>query len=161
MSVEPIPDDYEMRDPCPSCGCRNGYVITKNGQDTVRCAACDRFCYCAPKTETGRIARTVSTVHNGIKPKQRARLILRANGRCEMCGARGDLHIGHVLSVAEGLEQGLTERELNDDENLTACCAECNLGLGRQPMPTRLLAVILRARLAWAARNERDRRASE
>ena len=28
---------------------------------------------------------------------------------------------------------GSTERELNDDENLAAMCADCNLGLGEAP----------------------------
>jgi len=150
------PTEITMRAPCPGCGHDRGRIITKNGQDTVRCTSCDRFCYCAPKVETGREARSVSTVHNGIKPKQRARLLMRASGRCELCGGRESLHVGHALSVAEGLEMGLTEAELNSDENLIAQCAECNLGLGREPIPVRVLVAILRARLAWARRNEKD-----
>lgn len=142
-----------MRDPCARCGCASGRIQTKSGQDCVFCTGCNAFAYNAPRVETGRAVRSVSTVHSGIKPKQRARLILRANGRCELCGARGDLHVGHVLSVAVGLEHGLTERDLNDDENLVAACPECNLGLGAEPMPTRLLVAILRARLALAKRN--------
>lgn len=139
-----------MRDPCKRCRGTSGVIRTKSGQDCVFCTNCDAFAYNAPRVETGRVERSATTVHNGIKPKQRARLILRANGRCEMCGARGDLHVAHVLSVAVGLEHGLTERELNDDENLIAACPECNLGLGAEPMPTRLLVAILRARVALA-----------
>lgn len=134
-----------------------GRIKTCNGQDVVRCARCDRYCYNAPKVETGRETRSVSTVHAGIKPKQRARLILRASGRCELCGSRDSLHVGHVLSVADGLEAGLTERELNDDENLVAACAECNLGMGRETMPVRLMVAILRARIACATRAAADR----
>lgn len=144
---------HEMRAACRSCGGVSGRIETKNGQDCVYCTGCGAFAYNAPRVETGRAERSVSTVHNGIKPKQRARLILRANGRCELCGARGDLHVGHVLSVVVGLEHGLTEVQLNDDENLVASCPECNLGLGAEPMPTRLLVAILRARLALAKRN--------
>jgi hypothetical protein len=147
------PATIRMRALCVRCGGTSGRITTKSGQDCVYCTGCGAFAYNAPRVETGRAPRTVSTVHNGIKPKQRARLILRANGRCEMCGARGDLHVGHVLSVAVGLEHGLTERELNDDENLIAACPECNLGLGSEPMPTRLLVAILRARIACAKRS--------
>lgn len=140
---------YQMRVPCPACGHQLGVVQEKNGQDTVRCAKCNRHCYNAPRVETGREQRTVTTVHNGIKPKQRARILSRASARCEVCGARGNLHVGHIVSVDAGLRAGLTERELNDDENLLCQCEECNLGWGKEPMPLRLAVVVLRARISW------------
>jgi len=37
------------------------------------------------------------------------------------------------VPVVAGLRAGLTDRELNDDENLAAMCADCNLGLGEAP----------------------------
>jgi 5-methylcytosine-specific restriction endonuclease McrA len=92
----------------------------------------------------------VSTVHNGIKPSQRARILLR-DGRCVICGSRGGelgLHVGHLVPVAGGLAAGLTELELNDDENLAAMCAECNVGLGEAPPPLWITVPLLRMRLS-------------
>lgn len=111
------------------------------------CNGCDKYLYCAPRTETGRAKRTVTTVHNGIKPKQRARILERATGRCELCGCRKDLHVGHIISVESGLKMGLTEVHINDDENLVAMCSECNLGIGKDPIPLRLAVSMLMARI--------------
>ena len=112
------------------------------------CIGCGRFLYNAPKTETGEAQRSVTTVHNGIKPKQRARIILRALGRCELCGSTKNLHIGHLLSVTDGLALGLTEAQLNDDANLSAMCEECNLGIGKDSVTARLYAALLNRRAA-------------
>lgn len=134
---------YKMREPCKRCGETAGVVATKNGQDTVRCAGCGVHCYNAPKVETGRATRTVTTVHNGIKPKQRSRVLERWGNRCAVCGATSDLHVGHALSVVDGLALGLTERVLNSDANLIAMCAECNLGLGRTSLRATVYAALL------------------
>jgi 5-methylcytosine-specific restriction endonuclease McrA len=139
-----------MREPCKGCGESIGVVVEVNGQDTVRCAECNRYAgYNAPRTETGRRPRSVSTVHAAIRPKQRSRILERAHARCEVCGARGDLHVGHILSVSLGLQYGVPDRELNDDENLIALCPECNLGQGAAPMSLGLAVAILRARITW------------
>jgi 5-methylcytosine-specific restriction endonuclease McrA len=143
-----------MREPCLGCTNTHGVVTEVNGQDTVRCEHCNRFQYNAPRTETGRAQRTVTTVHNGIKPKQRARVIMRAGAKCEYCGARGDLHVGHILSVEVGLNYGIADELLNHDENLLALCPECNLGMGHEPMSLRLAVAILRARISWAKKHE-------
>lgn len=137
------PPERAHTDRCPG---RQGRIEERGAQDTVRCTVCDAYLYNAPRVETGREVRSVSTVHNGIKPKQRSRVIERATGRCELCGARGDLHVGHLLSVKAGLEQGLTETELNDDSNLAAMCEECNLGIGKNPVPLRLVIALVMAR---------------
>lgn len=137
---------HPLRKPCEKCGSVTGYIETRGNQDCVFCQACKGYQYCAPKTETGRAVRTVTTVHNGIKPNQRNRILMRATGHCELCGASGDLHVGHLLSVREGLEQGLTEFELNNDENLAAFCPECNLGMGQETVPLRLVFAIIKAR---------------
>lgn len=145
---------FEMRAPCPKCDGTLGRIVEKNGQDTVRCIGCNHYCYCAPRVETGRARRSVSTVHKAIKPGQRARILNRAGAKCEVCGARGNLHVGHIVSVDVGLNFGLTELELNDDENLLCLCEECNLGMGSEPMPMRVAIVVLRARIAWRDQNE-------
>lgn len=134
-----------MRKAC-ACGGTEGFIVLKNGQDVVRCVLCKTHQYNAPRTETGREQRTVTTVHNGVKPKQRARVLLRDNGACVLCGRRDMLHVGHVLSVKDGLSSGLTETELNDDENLLTLCDECNLGIGKETMPVRLLLRVLAER---------------
>jgi hypothetical protein len=139
---------YTMRAACQYCGSLDGYIIEKNGQDTVRCSTCNRHQYNAPRVETGREPRTVTTVHNGIKPAQRARILVR-DGRCVLCGARENLHVGHLVPVEAGLAQGLTELQLNDDENLAAMCAECNLGLGASPVPLWITVPLLKARIRW------------
>lgn len=142
--------DFAMRTPCPSCGSSAGVIQERNGQDTVRCAECNRFCYNAPRTETGREQRSVTTVHAGIKPKQRARIILRDGGRCILCGSTGNLHVGHLVSVDAGMRYGLTDQEINHDENLVAMCEVCNLGIGAEPIPLRVAIVVLRARISWS-----------
>lgn len=136
-----------MTRPCPKCGGRDGLVTTVGPQDPVRCKTCDTFVYNASKVETGREVRSTSTVHKGITSKKRARILERATCRCEMCGKKDCiLHVGHLLSVEDGLKQGLTELELNSDENLSAMCDECNLGLGKNSLPLRLCIAILKSR---------------
>ena len=139
--------EFAMRAPCLDCGCSDGRIDRRGEQNCVFCSGCGRFAYNAPKTETGDAPRTVTRVHNGIRPKQRARLLLRAYGRCELCGGVGPLHIGHLLSVEEGLALGLTELELNSDDNLATLCEECNLGLGSISVtPGLYVALLMRRR---------------
>ncbi len=112
------------------------------------CNRCGKWQYNAPRVETGRAVRSVTTVHKDLKPKARANVLLRSTGHCELCGASGvPLHVGHLLSVKDGLDRGLTEVELNGEENLAAMCEECNLGLGKQTVPLRLVVAIVLARL--------------
>lgn len=140
---------HQMRSPCQRCQNLEGRIEEKGGQDCVYCNRCGKHCYNAPRTETGRAARTVTTVHNGIKPQQRTRILLRSTSHCELCGKSAvdaNLHVGHLLSVKDGIRQGLTEMELNHDDNLAAMCDECNLGLGEQTVPLRLVVAIVLAR---------------
>ena len=139
---------HDLRKPCSKCGSATGRIATKAGQDCVYCLQCGRFQYNAPRTETGRTTRSVTTVHSAIKARQRARIIMRATGRCELCGSQKNLHVGHLLSVEAGLKLGLTEVELNDDENLAAMCERCNLGIGKIPVPARLLAALIMSRVS-------------
>lgn len=137
---------YTMRKPCINCGSAVGRIETKNGQDCVYCA-CGKHQYNAPKIETGRKPRTVTAVHDLISASQRARIITRATGRCEICGARGDLQVGHLISVKDGLKLGMTEAQINDDENLAAMCPACNLGIGESTVPLRLAVSMVLARM--------------
>lgn len=144
-----------MRAPCPYCGSTDGRIVERNGQDTVRCLACDRHCYNAPRTETGREVRSVTTVHNGIKSKLRTKILQRDGYQCVLCkSTTSNLHVGHVVSVDAGFATGLTDAEINDEENLIATCEECNLGQGAQPIPLRIAIAILKARLSWRAKQK-------
>jgi 5-methylcytosine-specific restriction endonuclease McrA len=144
-----------MRKPC-LCGCEVGTISTKNGQDCVYCQCCKKWQYNAPKTETGRAQRTVSTTHEAIKPKVRSRVIERANGRCERCGrpahfTQTGLHVGHIVSVEAGHQYGLSDAEINSEENLIAECDECNLGHSSDALPIRMFMAILKKRLEQGA----------
>lgn len=145
--------EYRMRKPCPHCGNAIGRLEDKNGQDTVRCSACGRHCYNAPRTETGRSVRTVATIHKALRPSLRARVIERDGFACVLCRATETrLHVGHLIPVEAGILYGLTDAEINDEENLAAMCEECNLGYGNRPIPLRTAIAIVRARIAWRER---------
>lgn len=140
-------EHFPLREPCQRCGNGIGRIEPRSGQDCVFCASCGRFAYNAPRVETGRAPRTVATVHEGIRPKTRWAVLARANGRCELCGAIGTLHVSHLLSVKDGLDNGFTEQQLNTAENLAAFCEECNLGQGRTSVPPVLWLALMRKRL--------------
>lgn len=147
-------ENFTMRAPC-RCGSTTGRIVEKSGQDTVRCNVCNAYCYCAPRTETGRAVRSVSTVRRGIRPSDRTRILERDGYRCVLCRQddASKLHVGHIVSVDAGIATGLSDEEINDDENLIAQCEECNLGQGPQPIPLRVAVVILRARISWRDKN--------
>ena len=138
-------EPYTMRAPCPRCGSTRGSLKETGAQDCVYCLDCATFCYNAPRAETGKPVRHVRT-RARIKPKQRARIIMRANTRCELCGASKELHVGHLLSVDAARKEGMPEEEINSDENLAAICESCNYGLGDEPVPLRLAIAIVMAR---------------
>lgn len=132
-----------MRQACAGCSATEGRIETRNGQDCVFCAGCGRFCYNAPKAETGRAVRPTS--RTSIKPSKRARILARDGWRCIVCGQRDDLDIGHLLSVADAAAVGAAEL-VDTDDNLATMCRECNLGIGRRSVEPRLVAMVLRAR---------------
>jgi 5-methylcytosine-specific restriction endonuclease McrA len=150
MTGLPPKDPFRMRSQC-MCGSVEGYIRETGAQDVVRCMACDKFQYNAPRVETGKAVRTVSTVHAAISTKKRAEILCRGGFRCEACGRSPtkpsvELHVGHVVSVKRGIEMGLSDAEINSDENLMALCAECNLGIQAETIPVRLLVTVIMAR---------------
>jgi 5-methylcytosine-specific restriction endonuclease McrA len=143
---------YAMREPCKRCSYAFGYRVDKNGQDIVRCLKCDVYAYCAPKEETGREKRSITKGRDPLKPSKRAEILMRDGYRCVLCRSPENdniLHVGHLISVDSGLRMGMSEDEVNDDENLAAMCEVCNLGLGSQPIPLRTAIAIVRARITW------------
>jgi 5-methylcytosine-specific restriction endonuclease McrA len=138
-----------MRAACRDCGGLDGVVIIKGGQDTVWCSQCGRYAgYNPPRTETGRSRRSLRS-RPQISPSQRSRILERDNSTCLRCGCSGGpLNVAHWISVHDGKAVGLSEAELFDDENLLVLCAECNAGQGRETLPLRFMATVLRVRIA-------------
>jgi hypothetical protein len=135
-----------MRAPCSRCGCTEGCITTKSGQDTVWCVGCQSYCYNAPRSETGRATRSLRT-RPDVRPSQRARILVRDGGACILCHRSGvELEIGHLISVHDGRALGMSEAELNGDDNLAAMCKSCNSGLSSSSLPPRLLAAAMWAR---------------
>lgn len=134
----------QMREPCGHCGCPEGTITTNGGQDVVRCAACDRYWYCAPKTETGRAVRSLR--RTAMPPSKRARVLRHHHNACVGCGARPpdvELLIGHLVPRDEAIKLGLPEHLADHDFNLAPMCPECNSGLGRSPVAIGLMYRLL------------------
>jgi len=139
---DPEWQDYLLRAPCPQCGGTEGRIHwDQNGQDVVYCKPCNRHLYNAPKSESGRVARTLRTIRH-ISPSQRSRLMERAHWRCEICGTTENLTVAHIVSVKKGFNE-LTDAELNSDDNQIVACAECNAGMGiNGPAPWVLIRLV-------------------
>jgi 5-methylcytosine-specific restriction endonuclease McrA len=140
--------NFPMREPCQQCGEQRGRLDRRGVQDCVFCATCGKFSYNAPRSETGKPVVHLGTRHN-VSPSQRNRILARDSHRCVLCGANGEstgLHIGHLISVHESGELGLSDRELQSDENLATFCATCNLGLGKNSVSARLIAALVHRR---------------
>lgn len=118
-----------LRSAC-SCGSTEGDVSTKNGQDVVRCVHCHAYQYCAPRTETGRNVRPVSTRPN-LKPSVRYRILEQFGFTCLSCGQGApdvELTIDHIISRAAAERAGVLDDLIDSDDNLAPMCAECNSG---------------------------------
>ena len=136
---------YKMRAPC-LCGCEHGVIRTVGYQDTVRCLECGAFQYNAPRKETGRPQLHVAK-REKLAPSLRAHILIRGGGACELCHqSHVPLVVGHLLSLDAGRAEGLSDDELNNEENLAAMCDACNSGLGKQPVPLRVMVAIIIAR---------------
>lgn len=148
----PGPVMHPLREPC-RCGHLMGTITPKGGQDLVYCGGCGAWLYNAPRSETGAPTRPVRS-RPKISPSQRARVFDRDNHRCVLCGTTAtvttELHLSHLVSVADAREFGLSEEDLWHDENLIVSCAECNLGLGRRSVSARLIAALVMRRAGVA-----------
>lgn len=136
MAAELIP----MRDPCRHCGSPDGTVETRNGQDVVRCAACDRWAYNRPRSESGRDVRPHR--RTSLAPSKVARVLRIHHNICVSCGARPpdvELHIGHLVPRDEAVKLGLPEHLADHDFNLAPMCGQCNTGLGSNPVALGLM----------------------
>jgi hypothetical protein len=146
---------HDPRRACPSCGGWKAYLKREGSHDGVYCADCGTWNYWAPGAETGRKPRTVANLRKDVSASQRARILNRDNARCVLCGVGdGPLHVGHLLSVEDGIALGAANDVLNDDANLAAMCETCNLGL-RSSVDGRTYAAIM-----WRLLQAERRRAS-
>jgi hypothetical protein len=127
-----IPGPYQATRPCKSCGGHDAWIETKNGQDMVSCLTCaDRpWIYNAPKAETGRKARTLSS-REGITPSQKARILAAHDHCCIACGHRPpevQLDLEHIIAREVAYAYGCLDWLIDSEWNLAPMCAECNSG---------------------------------
>lgn len=147
---------FRMRAMC-KCGSVDGVIKETGAQDVVRCANCNAFQYNAPRVETGKAVRSVSSVHDAVTGRKRAEILFRAQFRCEMCAHRptketDELHVGHAISVKRALENGLSDAQINSNENLMCLCANCNLSMSADVVPLWLMIGIVMARTQRGAK---------
>ena len=124
-------DVHSMRAPCRDCGSADGNIRPTGGQDCVYCV-CGRFQYNAPRVETGRKVRSVSS-REGLTPGRRAEVMARYCHRCGQCG-RGAadgvaLEVDHIIPRGMAAdEDGSVDGVIDSDMNLMVLCKECNAG---------------------------------
>lgn len=135
---------------CTSCGGCNIYQKEVGPHIGWYCRECDlKVGNWVSRASAGLRPRTTQTTHKGIGNSKRAKILMRANRACELCHkVDSPLHVGHILSVKDGLKFGLTDEEINSDDNLAALCEECNYGVGSLSLPIRLLVALVQARRA-------------
>lgn len=104
--------------------------MTRSGQDVVRCIGCEAYQYNAPRIETGRAIRSLSTRPN-IKPSVRARIFEQFSYGCLVCG-RGppevDPELDHIIPREAAELAGMLDDLIDSEDNLAPLCAECNSG---------------------------------
>lgn len=127
---------FTMRAPCAKCGAAFGNLAMVGRQNTVRCVNCNTFQYNAPRVETGDAPGKVHQ-REMFSPGERSRVLERCGYRCFECGQRAPdvlLHVGHIISVADGREHGISDEIVNSEWNRAASCEACNLGRGSRSM---------------------------
>jgi 5-methylcytosine-specific restriction endonuclease McrA len=132
---------------CRHCRGRNVTVTSTSGQDVVRCIDCDRFSHNAPRTETGRRQRSLST-REGITPSQRARILAVHSNACIYCGKRPPevrLELEHMIPRELAEQHGLLDDLIDSIHNLAPACPECNSGRRHAQFNANTVALMLRA----------------
>lgn len=77
----------------------------------------------------------------------RTRILMRDMARCVFCNSnRGELEVGHLISVAAGRRLGLGDEELYSADNLAAMCMTCNRDLGAECPSIRFVLSLWRTR---------------
>lgn len=152
MTVHTIPEE---RVGC-RCGNRTVNVTEKGGQFPGHCTACGSYVYSVPRHELGLGPRKPrSSSPETIDATQRARILLRDRGICQLCRTvEGPLHIGHLVSLADWKSrypgaQGM-EQLIGSDENLAVMCEDCNLAIGRTSVSPVMVASL---HLTWLRQN--------
>ena len=128
---------------CRKCGHEDN---TADAERKVWCAKC-RFFWFASKADVGEKPRTLKTTHEAITGATRRQVLFRCGGKCELCGRRGPLHVGHLVSVEAGHKYGLTDSEINHPENLCGMCEECNSNVRAEVVELRVAIVMIRDRI--------------
>lgn len=133
---------------CKVCGHPFGELRQNELHVGLYCAECDTWQRWVSKRDAGVDRRSLSSRRN-ITPSVRARVLQRDGYRCILCGfgpPDKNLVMGHIISVRDGLEIGLTDGVLYDEWNLCTMCEECNSGLGERSLH---LPEALRAYHRW------------
>ena len=149
--------DLTLRETCGWCGCSTGHIITKGMQDVVYCDNCDRYQYNAPRLETGRAQRSLTT-RPGVPPSMRARIFDRFGHACIDCGGRPPevrLELDHVIPRELAAEHGMLDELIDSEWNLAPACAECNSG--RRTITGPQLQLLYRCILLSQRSNQRSK----
>lgn len=139
---------YILRKPCQYCGSTSGEIRPKGGQDVVYCE-CGKYAgYNAPRVETGRAVRSLSS-RQGLTPGQRHRILEAHDFSCISCGRRPpdvELQIDHLISRHDAEAAGCLDELIDSEDNLAPQCAECNSGKGRSTVSIRMMHRVLQVR---------------
>jgi len=131
--MDAVTENYPLRKPCIRCGGLLGILTPTNGQGVVRCAACDKWQYNAPKHEQGLAPPPMRS--NSIKLSVRYAIARRVNHRCEFCGADASattMHVAHLLSEKDIRTNGLPLEWADHTDNLAWLCEDCNAGMAER-----------------------------
>jgi hypothetical protein len=121
-------ESVRLRAACAKCSHEGGYIVTKGGQDVMRCAECHAYQYCAPRLETGRAVRTLAS-RPDVAPSRRWRILEQHGHTCVACHRSGvELQLAHLISRDDAEHHGFLDEIIDSDHNIAPMCAECNSG---------------------------------
>jgi len=153
--LHPVPDGAEpwsLSKPCSRCSEPvAGYLIRTPPPHAGKlfCGNCALFQQWVSKKDLGEPRRSLTPRGECIGPKQRDQILARDGYRCMLCGAAPPavlLHAGHILSHKDGDVLGLSEQQIDSNDNLMAMCERCNAGLGPRSLTPWLYVALLERR---------------